>query len=147
MRELTRSEIDDLLSTERVGHVAVIDGDAPYVGPLSFVYTEGVIVFRTLEGRRLTALRKNPIVSMSVTSTGPGATDWRTALVMGTAEVLADRSVASRYVAQIIAKYRAAYGVMEHMPDWMLDPQAHVVRIVPSEITGRAAGDTRPGRF
>ncbi len=147
MRELTRSEIDDLLRTERVGHVAVIDGDVPYVGPLSFVYTEGVIVFRTLEGRRLAALRKNPVVSMSVTRTGPGAADWRTALVTGTAQVLGDRSEASRYVAHIIAKYRAAYGVMEHMPDWMLDPRAHVVRIVPTEVTGRAAAETKPGRF
>lgn len=147
MRDLTRSEIDELLRSERVGYVAVIDGDVPYVGPLSYIYVDGSIVFRTLEGRRLGALRQNPAVSMSVTRTGPGAADWATVLVTGRAEILSDRSEANGYVAQIVAKYRAAYGVLDTMPEWMLDPEAFVVRIVPDEISGRAAGDTKPGRL
>ncbi len=147
MRDLSQAEIDELLRMERVAHVAVIDGDTPYVGPLSYIYADGDVIFRTLEGRRLDALRQHPRVSMSVTRTGPGAADWSTVLVIGTAEIIADRSESSGYVAQIIAKYRAAYGVMDSMPDWMLDPVAHVVRIIPEAITGKAAGETKPGRF
>jgi nitroimidazol reductase NimA-like FMN-containing flavoprotein (pyridoxamine 5'-phosphate oxidase superfamily) len=147
MRDLTSTETDELLRLERVAHVAVIDGDTPYVGPLSYVYADGNIIFRTMEGRRLDALRQHPRVSLSVTRTGPGAADWSTVLVIGTAEIIADRSESSGYVAQIVAKYRAAYGVLDSMPEWMLDPAAHVVRIVPEEITGKAAGDTKPGRF
>lgn len=147
MRELSTSEIQELLRTERVAHVAVLDGDTPYVSPLSFVYADDVIVFRTMEGRRLDSIRNHPRVSMVVTKTGPGAADWQSALVIGDASVIGDRSVSSRYVALIVAKYRAAYGVHDHLPDWILDPDAYVVKIDPVEISGRAAGDTRPGRI
>ncbi len=147
MRDLSNSEIQELLRTERVGHVAVLDGDTPYVSPLSFVYADGAIFFRTMEGRRLEAIRSHPRVSMEVTQMGPGAADWRSVLVVGDAEILEDRSASSKYAALIVAKYRAAYGVVEHMPEWILDPSAYVVRIEPIEVTGRAAGDTRPGRI
>lgn len=147
MRDLSTSEIQELLRTERVGHVAVLDGETPYVSPLSFIYTEGAIFFRTMEGRRLEAIRNHPRVSMVVTQTGPGAADWMSVLVVGDAEIVEDRSLSSKYVGLIVAKYRAAYGVVDHMPDWMLDPTAFVVRIDPIEVTGRAAGDTRPGRI
>ena len=102
---------------------------------------------RSHAGRRLEAIRKHPRVSMSVTQTGPGAGDWTSVLVVGDARILGDRSVANRYVALIVAKYRAAYGVMDRMPEWMLDPSAYVVQIDPIEMSGRAAGDTRPGRI
>lgn len=141
------AEVQELLRMARVGHVAVLDGDTPYVSPLSFVYVEDVVVFRTMAGRRLDAIRQHPRVSMVVTETGPGAADWRSVLVVGDATVLDDRSLSSKYVALIVAKYRAAYGVVDHMPEWMLDPQAFVVRIDPIEISGRGAGDTRPGRI
>lgn len=147
MRDLTDAEIDELLRTEKVAHVAVIDGDTPYVGPLSYVYADGVLAFRTKEGRRLDAIKVNPRVAVEVTRTGPGASEWSTVLVTGVAQVMRHGSESAGYVSQILAKYRAAYGVVEHMPDWMLDPGASVVRIVPEEITGRGAGDTRPGRF
>jgi nitroimidazol reductase NimA-like FMN-containing flavoprotein (pyridoxamine 5'-phosphate oxidase superfamily) len=147
MRDLTTDEIQDLLRTERVGHVAVLDGETPYVSPLSFVYTDDIIVFRTMEGRRLAAIRDHPRVSMEVTRTGPGAADWQSVLVIGDASIIDDRSVSSRYVGLIVAKYRAAYGVHDHLPDWILDPDAYVVQIDPIEISGRAAGETRPGRI
>ncbi len=147
MRELSEPEIQSLLRAERVGYVAVLDGETPYVSQLSYVYTEGVIVFRTMEGRRLEALRRHPRVTMVVTKLGPGAAEWESVLVEGDATILEDRSVSSRYAALIVAKYRAAYGVIDHVPDWLLDPRAFIVRIDPIAITGRAAGETRPGRI
>ncbi|HSF84492.1 MAG TPA: pyridoxamine 5'-phosphate oxidase family protein [Acidimicrobiia bacterium] len=146
MRELSEAEIQEVLRSERVGHLAVCDGDVPYVSPLSFVYTDGVVVFRTMEGRRIDAIRRHPRVSLSVSRIGTGAADWSSVLIVGDATIVEDRSVSSRYVALIMAKYRAAYGVMDAMPDWILDPRALVVLVDPTEISGRAAGDTRPGR-
>jgi len=147
MRDLTDAEIDEILRTEKVAHVAVIDGDVPYVGPLSYVFADGVIAFRTKGGRRLEAIKANPHVAVEVTRTGPGAADWSTVLVTGVAQLLHEGSESAGYVSQIVAKYRAAYGVIDHMSDWLVDAGASVVRIVPDEITGRAAGDTKPGRF
>lgn len=147
MREMTDSETDELLRTEKVAHVAVIDGDVPYVGPLSYVYANGVIAFRSAEGRRLGAIRTNPRVAVEVTRTGPGVADWETVIVSGTATILDHGSEAAGFVSQILAKYRAAYGVMDDMPDWLLDPDASVVCIVPDDVSGRASAGARPGRL
>ena len=147
MRDLTSAEVDELLRSERVAHVAVVDGDDPYVGPLSFVYVDGVIAFRTVEGRRLAALRTNPRVAIEVTRTGPGVADWATALLAGTATILDHGSEAAGYVSQILAKYRAAYGVMGDMPEWLLDPDASLVRVELDDVSGRASTVERPGRL
>lgn len=147
MRDLSRPEIDDLLRSEQVAHVGVVDGADPYVGPLSFVYVDGVIAFRTAEGRRLAALRTNPRVAIEVTRTGPGVADWATALASGTATILDHGSEAAGYVSRILAKYRAAYGVMDDMPDWLLDPHASVVRVELDDVSGRASAGQRPGRL
>ncbi len=147
MRELNDAEIDEVLRTQKVAHVAVVDGDRPYVAPLSYVYADGVIAFRTKAGRRLDAIRANPCVSIEVTRAGDSPTEWSTVIVAGTAHILGHGSEAAGYVSQILAKYRAAYGVVDEMPDWLIDPGASVVRVVPDEVTGRAAADTRPGRL
>lgn len=147
MRELNDAEIDEVLRTEKVAHVAVVDGDRPYVGPLSYVYADGVIAFRTKEGRRLDAIRANPHVSIEVTKAGDSPTGWSTVIVAGTAQILGHGSEAAGYVSQILAKYRASYGVIDEMPDWLVDPGASIVRVVPDEVTGRGAGNTRPGRL
>lgn len=147
MRDLEMQEITHLLRAEQTAYLAVVDGDTPYVSPLSYVYSDGEFVFRTKEGRRLDALRQNPRVGIAVTATGDRSSDWMTVFVTGTAEILSDAEATGRYVGQIIAKYRAAYGVLAELPDWMSDPEAHVVRVVCDEPTGRAAGHTKPGRF
>ena len=146
VRSLDHNEISALLTNALVAHVAVVDGDLPYVGPLSYVYTDGVLAFRTMDGRRLAALQTNPNVSVEVTETGPGVSDWASVIIAGTAEIIDGKPEAGRIVGRLIAKYRAAYGATPP-PAWLTDDGSHLVAITPTEITGRAAGDTRPGRF
>lgn len=145
MRNLEQHEIDDVLHIEPTAYVAVVDGETPYVSPLSFVYSGGEIAFRTKEGRRLRALRANPRVAIVVTRTGASASDWKTVFVEGTASILSAHEITGRFVGQLMAKYRAAYGV--DVPDWLSDRDAYVVVVDCSEMSGRGAGDTKPGRF
>lgn len=145
MRELEANEISALLGSALVAHVAVVEGDQPYVGPLSFVYAGGVIAFRTRDGRRLDAIRANPAVSIDVTETGPGVADWASVIVSGQARVIDGTPDSANIVTRLIAKYRAAYGGTP--PDWLLDDGAHLVAVTPDEITGRGSAGTRPGRF
>lgn len=145
MRQLDDQEITALLGRALIAHVAVIDGDTPYVGPLSFVYSDGLLSFRTMDGRRLEAIRTNPVVSVEVTETGPGVADWASVIVTGRAEIVDDAPESAKIAARLIAKYRAAYGA--HTPDWLTDDGTHVVAITPTEISGRASDGSMPGRF
>lgn len=144
MRILDEHEISQLLATALVAHVAVVDGDVPYVGPLSFVYANGVLAFRTMDGRRLEAIKHNPAVSVEITDTGPGVADWTSVIIAGEASIL-DAANATTFVSRLVAKYRAAYGGSP--PDWLTDDGAHVVVVTPTAISGRASDGTRPGRF
>ena len=146
VRLLDDDEIVRLLSSALVALVAVVDGHVPYVGPLSFVYTDGVLAFRTMDGRRLKAIQGNPNVSVEITETGPGVADWVSVILAGTAEIIDDRPEAGRIVGRLIAKYRAAYGAAPP-PAWLTDDGSHLVAITPTEISGRASAGVRPGRF
>lgn len=145
MRNLDANEISSLLGSALVAHVAVVDGDLPYVGPMSFIYADGLIGFRTRDGRRLEAIRNNPAVSIDITETGPGVADWTSVIVTGTAEVIDGTPAAATMMTRLIAKYRATYGASP--PDWLLDDASHLVAVTPTKITGRASTGTRPGRF
>ena len=49
MEQLSLKEMEELLLEEGVAHVGVVDHSDPHGGPLSFVYTDGVIVAGTAE--------------------------------------------------------------------------------------------------
>lgn len=149
MEDLTRDEAVRLLRSAKVAHIAVVDGDRPYIGPMSFVYVDDVIVFRTVEGRRLRAIRANANVSVEVMATDPDTGEWRSAIAAGRAEIVEYGVGAGDYVTQLVAKYRASYGAMPEAPEWS-DSDAVVVRVIVDEITGRRSGGehpTRPGRL
>ena len=145
VRSLEDNEISALLSGALVAHVAVVDGDFPYVGPLSFVYTDGVLAFRTMDGRRLAAIRDNPNVSVEVSETGPGVADWASVIIAGTAEVIDGTAQAGHIVGRLIAKYRAAYGASPP-PAWLTEDGSHLVAITPTACLLSAVLDGHPVR-
>ncbi len=61
-REMTdQSEMDEILALAEYGHLAVCDGDEPYVVPMNFAALDGRIYFHCApEGRKVDALRVNP---------------------------------------------------------------------------------------
>lgn len=149
MRHLTRDEIVSVLRQADVVHVAVVDGDRPYVAPMSFVFMDDMIVFRTGAGRRLDALRDNPNVSLAVTTVDAASGTWRSVVISGRARPPGRDADPATVVTRLLAKYRAAYGVMSEAPDWLTD-DAVIVEVVIDEMSGRATdddGSLRPGRL
>ncbi len=63
--------IEELLKRGQVCHLAMCDGDRPYVVPLCYGYADGAIYIHCArEGRKLEVLRKNPNVCFEVTIDG-----------------------------------------------------------------------------
>jgi hypothetical protein len=109
-----------LLRWEVVGRLAVAaPGQAPTVVPVNFVVQDDTIVFRTGSGEKLDLLKDRP-VSLQV-----DRFDWYRRLGW---------SVLVKGMAHEIDP--AEIDDIDFEP-WVPGHKAHVVRIVPSEITGR----------
>ena len=68
-REITdRQEIREILDRSRVAHIAMTDGDEPYVVPMNYGYamddtgTLSLYIHGAMKGRKLDLMRQNPKV-------------------------------------------------------------------------------------
>lgn len=152
MDVLTPQETEQVLSEGMVAHLGVVDDGVPYVTPLSYVYGGGAIAFRTLEGRRIQALRKNPRVCVEVIDYDRVTGDWQSVIGFGDAEIVEDDIVAGAFIAQMLRKYEQSFEGLFGLPDRGAAETAYVVRVALDEMEGRTSGRflgtrTRPGRL
>jgi nitroimidazol reductase NimA-like FMN-containing flavoprotein (pyridoxamine 5'-phosphate oxidase superfamily) len=92
--------VEELLKRGQVCHVAMCDGDKPYVVPLCYGYADGAIYIHCArEGRKLEVLRKNSNVCFEITidgavTKGDAACDWafayKSVIGFGRAELIED---------------------------------------------------------
>ena len=152
MDVLSPDEIEQVLVDGRVAHVAVIDDGRPYVSPMSYIYSDGAIAFRTVEGRRIHALRANPAICMEVTRYDDETGDWWSVIAQGSAEFIEDDHDAAGIIAELLHKYSESFAGLFPMPDRGIPTVASVVRVHIDEVDGRCSGrftdvKTRPGRL
>ena len=152
MESLSEKETLDLLTESKVGHVAVIDGDVPYVSPVSYVVLDNEICFRTGLGRRVDALRVNPAVSFEVMRTTADG-GWECVIVSGEARERNDNLFAQQVVSSLLSKYREELGspFSRGKRSPIAEP-ATFIAISIAEISGRTSGTwisipSRPGRL
>ena len=84
---LTKDEINSLLSSQTVGHLAYADGLYPFVVPITYKYDGKAIIGQMNNGSRLDIIRKNPNVCMEV-SIITDIYNWQCVLVIGKFEEL-----------------------------------------------------------
>jgi len=150
MIELNADQCREILEQGRVAHIAQIDGGAPYVTPMSYVMLGGDLVFRTGEGRRLEALRRDPRVCVEV-SRPREDTGWESVMVRGRARFVTDSRLEEEAIAALLAKYHGESALGFSVPA-VYPEERPVVAVTPEETTGRASGGglsaaTRPGRL
>jgi len=134
-----------------VGHLAVVSVGEPYVTPLSYVFADGHIGFRTGQGRRLDAILVAPRVCFEVSEFEASNGNWSSVIVYGTAARVEDRQHAAKVVSGLLDKYHVITDPLASPARVPGGTQA-VVSIEPDAITGRKAGSlltvrTRPGRL
>lgn len=119
-------EIEDLLFTRRVGHLACVVDDRPYIVPISFAYDGGAIYAHTTPGRKVEAMRSRPAVAFEIEDlTDPRR--WRSVIVEGTYEEVTDageRQRAERLLEDVAAGMSPSRGEI-------------VFRVRPIRKTGR----------
>jgi nitroimidazol reductase NimA-like FMN-containing flavoprotein (pyridoxamine 5'-phosphate oxidase superfamily) len=141
--------VEAVLQAAQVCHLGLVDGDEPYVVPVSFGFRDGVLYFHSAtEGRKMEILRRHPRVCFQVEldcrvvpATEP--CDWgarfRSAIGYGRAEIL-ENPEAKRFGLSVIMAHYAGPGPTFAFPDRMLQRTA-VVRIAVEELSGKRSGD------
>jgi len=130
-QELTRAECFELLASEHLGRVAVVDDRGPVVFPVNFVLDRHTVVFRTGAGAKLSAASLGRRVSFEVDHADTAAHTGWSVLVRGEAVEVTDRAE--------LARLRAL-----PLQAWAPGARGHYVRILPAALTGRRIA--APGR-
>lgn len=152
MQDLVPSRMLVLMTDEPVAHVAVIADERPYVTPVSFVWLDDQLWFRTGPGTRLDAIRENPRVSAEVSRFDLNTGGWESVVIGGTARVVAEPDAEARIEKALRVKYRRITRSALEMPTDVIPHEGAVVAVTVEEMSGRASGSgvndrDRPGRL
>jgi uncharacterized protein len=90
--ELTKTQIENILTGQVIGRLACSDGKQPYIIPVTYAYDGMYIYGQTNEGTKLTILRKNPNVCFEVDII-TDMRNWQSVVVNGVFEELDETEV------------------------------------------------------
>ena len=85
--ELTKEQVEQLLSSQALGRLACCNNNQPYIVPITYAYDGEFIYGHTNEGAKLNAMRVNPNVCFEVDIMN-SMVNWKSALVYGQFEEL-----------------------------------------------------------
>jgi uncharacterized protein len=136
-RELSPEEIDELLKRGFWGVLATSVNDEPYGVPIIYAYDDGAIYIANGPGKKINNLEANPNVTLTVVELEDYGRLWRSVIVYGKVELLQDLgdklhafNALRKQIPRPAARLRDAAKLAA----------AKVVRIVPTQVTGRATG-------
>lgn len=149
MNDLSHEECLAVLDEARVAHVGVVSDEEPYVTPMSYVMRDGDLVFRTVGGRRIEALREDPRVCIEVTIDAEEG--WRSVVFWGDARFIDDPRLEGDVIGDLLRKYHRDTLFGTSTPPGY-EQQRLVVAVTPERMSGRASGSglhsqSRPGRL
>lgn len=110
IHDMSRQEIDDMLSEISIGYLACSADDKPYVVPLRFVHKAGYLYSLTSEGKKMKLMRENPNVCINFSDVH-GTNKWRSLIISGVYEEI----VKSESKETL---YYHAYELLSSGPEW-----------------------------
>lgn len=139
MQELVPSRVRHLLGDSAVAHIGVVVQGDPYVTPISFVWLDDILWFRTMGGERLKALAVHPRVSCEISNFDAATGDWESVIVTGDARIVEDSDEEAAMMRAVREKYRRITRSALELPADVLPREGYVVAVHPVEISGRAS--------
>ena len=116
---LDQNKINVFLKQARIGYLGMADGHLPYVVPLNFVWTNGMLYFHgATGGRRNQVMDENQEVCFTVceeygtiTDPVPAKTDtaYMSVIVFGKAQPIDDLDEATHMLQEMLNKYVPGY--------------------------------------
>jgi uncharacterized protein len=137
-RKLDEREIEEFLRQGFWGVLALSVNDEPYGVPIIYAYDDdGTFYIANGPGKKIEMMQKNPNVTLTVVELEDYGRKWRSVIAYGRIEL----------VERIPEKLHAFNALRKQIPrpatrlsDAAKLAAAKVVRLVPTEITGKAIG-------
>jgi nitroimidazol reductase NimA-like FMN-containing flavoprotein (pyridoxamine 5'-phosphate oxidase superfamily) len=147
-REITdRGQIDQILKTNTVCHLAMVDDGLPYVVPMTYAYDGRNLYFHSAkEGRKIDVLRRDGRVCFAVhedfVPAAPDqvcrkATRYRSVVGMGIATLL-DAQEDKKAVLDLLMEQVYGPGSWDYVPEQVANLLIIKVRI--DSLTGKSSG-------
>jgi nitroimidazol reductase NimA-like FMN-containing flavoprotein (pyridoxamine 5'-phosphate oxidase superfamily) len=142
-REMSKAEIDQFLTTARVGRLGLSLENGPYVVPVGYVYHRGQIAIHSCtKGTKMEALKGNPPICFEVDESLSDASMYKSVIVHGTTEILGEPEKMIPYLQLHIDKYRVPedFETYINKPGRNRDSELAAVRIIlitPTKMSGR----------
>jgi nucleotide-binding universal stress UspA family protein/nitroimidazol reductase NimA-like FMN-containing flavoprotein (pyridoxamine 5'-phosphate oxidase superfamily) len=123
VEELSAATCWEVLTSSRVGRLAVCSSGSPRIFPINFVVDEHTIVFRTAPGTKLAGVR-NSSVAFEVDDYDADTGQATSVIIAGTATEITDADEWDRALE------------LPLFP-WHVAPKGHFVRVTPDTVSGR----------
>jgi nitroimidazol reductase NimA-like FMN-containing flavoprotein (pyridoxamine 5'-phosphate oxidase superfamily) len=139
IRELTPSEIDALLRSQRVARLGCMHGGQPYVVPVAYAYDGEAVYVHSLEGMKVDWMRAHPKVCVEVDHVDHPAA-WQSVVAFGDFQEL--RGEAATRALRLLVDQLApppANGAPDPFAPPGLEDQVVLFRVLLHERHGRDA--------
>jgi hypothetical protein len=143
-KEITSStEIEEIIQKAVVCHLGLIDGDEPYIVPMSFGYQDKTLYLHSAtEGRKIDVIKKNDnvcfeletdIEMVKAESACKWSTKYRSVMGTGKAKIIEDSKAKALGLSIIAAHYAGIqYGFQQENVDKVL-----VIKIDIEKLSGK----------
>ena len=149
---VNRSEIDSILSSAHLCHLAMVDDGKPYIVPMNFGYADGALYFHSApQGRKIDIIRKNPEVCFNVIGrydlvTGESACSYSARYTSvtgaGKAVVIADREGIEEGLKVLMANHsKEEYDFSDEKLDGVV-----VIKVKIENLMGKSSDTATRGR-
>ena len=151
--EMRDGEVHELLKRVGYGHLACSRDDQPYVVPINYVFDGNEIFIYTTAGLKTDVIKSNPKICLQVEELLPDEGAWRSAVVVGEAYEIVDRSEREKAVELVRASNPTLLPALaiKWSNDWMKKNVEVVYKVKIISLAGRftshikmAAASARP---
>ncbi len=145
--QLSRAEIETLLTEESVGNLGTISEDGyPYITPVHFVWKDEKIYIHGLRvGQKIDYLTRNPKVGFEVFRMNrlihdaelpcDTNTDYQSVIMQGKAQMVTEEDLCIKVLDAVVAKYTPQHAGKSYPPAML--KATGVIEIEPFDITGK----------
>jgi len=103
IKQLSSSEIDDLLHKQIVGRIGCNSENEVYIIPMSYAYDGKYVYCHSFEGKKMKMMRNNPKVCFEVDETSDMG-NWKSAIAWGEFEELTDKNERNKALAILLQR-------------------------------------------
>jgi len=136
-RTLTQTEARGFIAAHKLGHLACITNNQPYVVPINYIFTEGEIYSHSLPGLKIDAMRAQPRVCLQVEQIEDNF-NWRSVVAYGAFEEINVPSERNDVLGKLLAEFPLLTPVESLLANDGGAPDSVVFRIVVDRLTGVA---------